>query len=300
MDSGADKTSGRNPYDDEPARRRRAHRRWPWAAAGVALAVAAVAAGAAVAGTMNQAAPAPAAGSAISSTAAVVAPTASAPTTTTTPTPTVTTSAPVPTPAAPPSTPSTAAAGSWATYTSPDGQVSFEHPATWPVSSPPGAAGSGTVDVDVSDETGMVVASLHAGPSGGIGGACQGAVPYAVLDSVEVDVPYQPTKGSVTPRFTFRALQESDHVTASYGLTSFAAGQNGSTCMFYNAVNGPAGSPLFSFADTFQVNAGGTEQIPNRKGAKQFPTMGAARAYMQTPEYLNAKRMITSVKVTAG
>ena len=89
-------------------------------------------------------------------------------------------------------------------------------------------------------------------------------------------------------------------MTASYGLTSFPAGQNGMTCMFYNFVNGPADSPLFSFADTFQVNAGGTEQIPNRKGAKTFPSLDAARAYMQTPEYLNAKRMITSLKVSAG
>ena len=145
-----------------------------------------------------------------------------------------------------------------------------------------------------------MVASLHSGPYRGIGGACQSPVSYVVLDSVDVDIPYQPTKGSVTPRFTFRALQDADHVTASYGLTSFPAGQNGMTCMFYNVVNGPADSPPFSFADTYQVNAGGTEQIPNRKGAKTFPSLDAARAYMQTSEYRNVKRMVTSLKVSAG
>ena len=37
-----------------------------------------------------------------------------------------------------------------------------------------------------------------------------------------------------------------------------------------------------------------------RKGAKTFPSLDAARAYMQTPEYLNAKRMITSLKINEG
>ncbi|MCX6500429.1 MAG: hypothetical protein NTU93_16790 [Arthrobacter sp.] len=292
MDSNNYDLPGKDAYDDEPAKGARARRRWPWAVGAVALVAAAFAGGVAVAGNMGSADPA------ASSTAGVVAPTASA-VPTTTPSPTVATSASVP--SVPPTTSAATAppAASWQTFTSPDGKVSFEHPAAWKVV-PPEGAGSDAVDVDVSDEAGMVVASLHAGPSGGIGGACQGPVPYTVLDSVEVDIPYQPTKGSVTPRFTFRALQEADRVTASYGLTSFAAGQNGTTCMFYNVVNGPTWSPLFSFADTFQVNAGGTEQVPNRKGAKTFPSMDAARAYMQTAEYLNAKRMITSVKVTAG
>ena len=146
----------------------------------------------------------------------------------------------------------------------------------------------------------MVVASLHFGPSGGIGGACQGAVPYTVLDSAEVDLPHQPAKGSVTPRFAFRALQEKDRVTASFGLTDTPAGQNGTTCMFYNVVTGPPESPLFSFADAFQVRAGGSEDDPTHKGAKTFPSLDAARAYMQTPEYLNAKRMITSLKINEG
>uniref|UniRef100_UPI00046260C6 hypothetical protein n=1 Tax=Arthrobacter sp. TB 26 TaxID=494420 RepID=UPI00046260C6 len=188
----------------------------------------------------------------------------------------------------------------WRTFTSPDGKVSFDYPGSWSVSAPAGAAGSGDVDVDVADESAVVVASLHLGPYGGLGGACQGAVPYTVLDVVEVALPYQPSKGSVTPRFAFRALQETGGVTASYGLTSTLAGRDGTTCMFYNVVNGPPESPMYSFADAFQVSVGGPEEVPNRKGAKTFPSMDAARAYMQTPEYVNAKRMITSLKFSAG
>ncbi len=148
---------------------------------------------------------------------------------------------------------------------------------------------------------GLIVASLHYGPSGGIGGACRGPVPYTVLDSTVLDLPYNTSAAdTITPRFTFRALQEPDRVTASYGLTSSVAGKDGTSCMFYNVVSGPAEAPLYSFADAFQVNAGAPMNSGARKGAKTFPTMDAARAYMQTPEYLNAKRMITSLKIAAA
>jgi hypothetical protein len=118
-----------------------------------------------------------------------------------------------------------------------------------------------------------------------------------VLDSVEVDLPHQPAKGSVTPRFAFRALQEPGQVVASFGLTDTPAGQNGTTCMFYNVVTGPPEWPLFSFADTFELGVGNPEGDARHKGAKTFPSLDAARAYMKTPEYLNAKRMITSLKI---
>jgi hypothetical protein len=154
------------------------------------------------------------------------------------------------------------------------------------------------VDVEVANAEGAVVASLHYGPSGGIGGACQGPVPYTVLDSVVLALPYNASASDIiTPRFTFRALQEPDHVTASYGITSSTAGKDGKSCMFYNVVSGPAEAPLYSFADAFQVNAGAPAESGKSNGAKTFSSMEAARAYMLTPEYLNAKRMITSLKI---
>jgi len=304
MDSNNHDLPGGDPWDEEPSNTG-ARRRWPWAAAVVALAVAAVAGGVAVAGNMGSVDRVPAA----ASTVAVTAPTTSA-ALTATPSPIVATSAAVspsssatsasvsPSSSAT-SDPATApSAGAWRTFTSADSKVSFDYPASWRVSDT--AGGSGGVDVDVANEASVVVASLHVGPSGGIGGACQGDVPYTVLDSLEVDLPHQPAKGTVTPRFAFRALQEPDRVTASFGLTDTPAGQNGTTCMFYNVVTGPPEWPLFSFADAFQVRAGGSEDDPTHKGAKTFPSLDAARAYMQTPEYLNAKRMITSLKINAG
>jgi hypothetical protein len=125
-------------------------------------------------------------------------------------------------------------------------------------------------------------------------------VPYAVLDSVELALPYnQAVSNVITPRFTFRALVEADKVTASYGITSSAAGVDGKTCMFYNVVNGPAEAPLYSFADTVQVNTGAVNTGVGGN-SKTFSSLEEARAYMQTPEYLSAKRMITSLAIKAG
>ncbi|MDQ0756844.1 hypothetical protein [Arthrobacter sp. B3I4] len=296
LDLPGEDANGDEAYDNQPSGGSSTRRRWPWAVAGVAIALAAVGGGVALAGNMRSSDPAPAAASSPAGTA----PATSAAIATTTPSSTITTP-----PAVTPTASATSAAaspspsaGTWQTFTSADGKVTFNYPAAWHASQAAGDTGS--VDVDVADEAGVVVASLHSGPTGGLGGACEGPVPYTVLDSVELDLPYQPTKGSITPRFTFRALQETDHVTTSYGLTSFAAGQNGTACMFNNAVSAPVGSPLFSFADTFQVTAGMTDETANHKGAKKFPSLDAARAYMQTPEYLNAKRMITSLKVSEG
>jgi hypothetical protein len=226
-----------------------------------------------------------------------VAPTASA-TSTATPAPSL---APSPSGSVPPAAAPVPPAEEWQTFTSAGGKITFDYPAEWRVAAPTGAAGSPAVDVDVSNADGTIVASLHYGPSGGIGGACQGAVPYTVLDSVELALPYNTSAAdTIMPRFVFRALQERDRVTASYGITSSAAGKDGTSCMFYNVVSGPAESPLYSFADAFQVNAGGPEASGNRKGAKTFRSLEEVGAYMQAPEYLNAKRMITSLKINAG
>jgi hypothetical protein len=263
------------------------------------LAAAAVTVGVLVATNLGSPTSAPAA----STTNGVMAPTASA-SFTSTPSPSLTPSTSVSAPAVviPSATTSVAPVEDWRTYSSAGGKVTFEYPAQWNAAAPKGAAGSPAVDVDVSDADGIVVASLYYGPSGGIGGACLAVpVPYTVLDSVELALPYNTAAADIiTPRFAFRALQTSNGVIASYGLTSSVAGKDGKSCMFYNVVSGPAEAPLYSFADAFQVNVGGSTDGGNRKGAKSFASLEEARAYMQTPEYLSAKRMITSLKINAG
>jgi hypothetical protein len=189
-------------------------------------------------------------------------------------------------------------AQAWKRFVSADGSISFEFPAEWSVQQPQTTNPDyPAVDAVVKDQTGKQMASLHFGAPGGIGGGCANRVPYAVLDSVELALPYNAAASDViTPRFTFRALLEGDKVTASYGITSSTAGVDGKSCMFYNVVSGPTESQLYSFADTFQVNAGSA----GTANTKTFGSLEEARAYMQTPEYLNVKRMITSLAIKTG
>ena len=185
----------------------------------------------------------------------------------------------------------------WSTYSSSGGKVSFDHPGTWSVV-PNGSAFPDMVNVSVKDQAGTLMATLTYGGAGGLGGACrQDPVPYTVLDFATVDVPYNPQiPDSVTPRFAFRAMPDGGGVTASYGLTSTVGGQDGKACMIYNVVNGPPSSSIYMFASAVQMSLGDFE----RGGALTFAGMDEARAYMGTPGYAAAKRMIMSLRISDG
>lgn len=187
----------------------------------------------------------------------------------------------------------------WQTYTSADGKISFEYPSDWTVTDVPAPDGAPRTSVEVKGIEGTALAVLDYGPSnGGLGGACQNPVPYSVLDSMELALPYNTAAAdTIAPRYVYRALEEPGRVTASYGITSSVAGQGGKSCMFYNVVSGPADSPFYYFTNAVEVRSGGAAAGPARVSAKIFPTMEAARAYMQTPEYVRIKRTVTSLKI---
>lgn len=290
------------------------------------LAAAAVITGGVVAGTLGRpvSAPAPAASQETSATATPTptvpvkaSPTAAAPATATSPVPSSARparSAPAATAVAPPaetpmpaepSPPIVTPTGSaplplpagWSTYASPGGTVRFDHPGTWSVL-PNASSFPDMVNVSVKDQAGKLMATLTYGGAGGLGGACRpDPVPYTVLDFATVDVPYNPQiPDSVTPRFAFRAMPDGGGVVASYGLTSTVGGQDGKACMIYNVVNGPPSSSIYMFASAVQMSLGDYE----RGGALTFTSMDEARAYMGTPEYAAAKRMIMSLRISDG
>ncbi|UZX02635.1 hypothetical protein F8G81_08425 [Arthrobacter sp. CDRTa11] len=276
-------------------RRQRRHR----IAGLLSVAAAAVTAGVLVSLNLGPLTSAPAPAGTSTATASPTVSSSMSPTPTPTPSPVPSSGASAAAPAAPPVTASAPPAQAWKSYLSADGRISFEYPADWSVQQPHTINPDyPAVDAVVRDQAGKQLAALHYGASGGIGGVCSTPpVPYAVLDSVELALPYNAAASNViTPRFTFRALVEGDKVTASYGITSSAAGVDGKSCMFYNVVNGPAEAPMYSFADTVQVNAGAA----GTGATKTFGSLEEARAYMQSPEYLNAKRMITSLAIKAG
>ena len=271
--------------------------------AGVAgLAAAAVVTLAVVAGNMgaiNSPAPGPAASNTASDAAPSPSPSASqAATAATTP---ASPSASAAQSSAPSSEPaSVPPAAAWQTFASANGKVAFDHPAGWNVVPLSGDGVGNVVKLQVTDSAGKPVADLVYGDTGGaLGGACSSEPrAYTVLDTVEMQLPYNSGASEVTPRFTFRALETGSGVNASFGITTRRAGADGQSCMFYNVVNGPQESPVYMFADSLQVNSAPSPE--GATGAKSFSSVAEAQAYMQTSAYLDAKRMITSLKITAG
>lgn len=261
--------------------------------AGVAgLAAAAVVTLAVVAGNMG-ASNSPAPGPAASNTASDAAPS---------PSPSASQTATAATSPASPSAsaaPASVPAAAWQTFTSANGRVAFDHPAGWNVVPLSGDGAGNVVKLQVTDSAGKPVADLVYGDTGGALGAACSSEPraYTVLDTVEMQLPYNSAASDVTPRFTYRALETGAGVNASFGITTVKAGADGRSCMFYNVVNGPQESPIYMFADSLQVNSAPS---PEATGVKSFTNVAEAQAYMQTSGYLDAKRMITSLKITAG
>lgn len=192
------------------------------------------------------------------------------------------------------------AAAAWQTFASANGKVAFDYPAGWKVVPLSGNGVGNVVKLKVTDSAGKPVADFVYGETGGaLGGACSSEPrAYTVLDTVEMQLPYNSGASDVTPRFTYRALETGEGVNASFGITTRKAGADGQSCMFYNVVNGPQESPVFMFADSLQVNS--APAPAGATGVKSFASVAEAQAYMQTSGYLDAKRMITSLKITAG
>ena len=249
-------------------------------------------------GTLNSPAPAPAASNTASDAAPSPSPSASR--TADAATAPVSPSAAVAPTTAPSSGPASLPVAAWQTFSSANGKVAFDHPAGWTVVPLSGDGVGNVVRLQVTDSAGKPVADLVYGDTGGaLGGACSSEPrPYTVLDAVEMPLPYNAGASNVTPRFTFRAVETGSGVNASFGLTSSTAGSDGRSCMFYNVVNGPRESPVYMFADSLQVNS--APSPGGASGVKSFSSLAEAQTYMQTPAYVDAKRMITSLTISAG
>lgn len=186
-----------------------------------------------------------------------------------------------------------ATAAPWKTYVDPGKSVSFELPADWTTALVPGTSGSLQV-VEVRDAAGTKVATLTTG-GGGLGGACGPDTqrPYTVLASVPLGIPtFSKDPAAVDPRFVYRLIQGANSFFASYGIADHPAGADGMACLVYNTVT-TAKLGLLSFGDVVQLRSD-PEGTP---GTRAFATIADAQAYMQTAEYQNIQRMITSVKL---
>jgi len=218
------------------------------------------------------------------------------PTTTSSPSPAVTTAAPtVTTTAVPTAADSPGAGGSapasaaWTSYTTADGQLTFEHPAAWSVRDPAGELPEGGgAFAEVTNEAGKPLATLRTNMA--TGSTCLERYPFAVLESQELPLLAQ---GGVAPWFIFETRGDdvapgpADTPAAAYGI-AFAAPSGDSACAIFHFFRWPPTAAMFGAFYNPENNV--------TPGAESLPYLEQARKYAETPEYRDIKRMITSLR----
>ncbi|MHA7241016.1 hypothetical protein [Arthrobacter sp. TMS1-12-1] len=220
------------------------------------------------------------------STTPAAPPSTAPPSTDPTPTPAATappaTTPPSPTPSA--TAPPVAGAG-WVTYTTTDGDLSFDHPADWTVVASTPAPPQG-VAVAVEDPAGRRLATLQTDLV--TGAVCPEEVPYSLLDSEPLPAL---TQGSATPRFVFEGRTDpavADPVAAStlaYGITSGPLPEGPTACPIAHFFTWPpSGAAFGGVYDPYEVYPGKPMHIDT------------PQAYMETEEYQQIRTMLTSLR----
>jgi hypothetical protein len=228
--------------------------------------------GAVVAGCGPQAGP-PAASPTTTAASASPAPSATS-------SPAATSPAPVP----------TATRGSLKTFTTADGQLAFDLPATWSVRDPAGELPEGGgAFAEVTNEAGRPMATLRTNMA--TGSTCLEKYPYAVLESQELPALAQDGE---TPRFIYETRGNTatpgpaDTPAAAYGIVSVPAPTGDLACPMFHFFTWPPTAAMFGAFYNPENN--------RTPGAESLPYLEQARRYMDTTEYQNIRRMITSLR----
>jgi hypothetical protein len=182
---------------------------------------------------------------------------------------------------------SSGTAAAWTKYTTSDGTLSFEYPAGWTIKEPAGPVPpSGGVFVGISNAKNKQVATLRTNMV--TGSECTEKHPYSVLDSQPLPALAQ---GGTTPRFTFESRMDSSATDPAkmnqlaYGITSVPEPTGTEACPIFHFFTWPPSGAMFGGAyDPLDTSGGGS------------PGVDTPEAYMQTQEYKDIKRMITSLK----
>ncbi|WP_437773171.1 hypothetical protein [Arthrobacter sp. KNU40] len=255
------------------------------------IAAAAVTAGVLVVSNLGAltGAPAPANSGHVTPAPSATPSTSATPTATPTPTPTV----------------SMAPAVRWKTFTDATSQATFELPESWfVVERPTMIAGGSYNQASIRDAENKQVAELNFVYDRTIGG-CANPKPYSpkpvtVLDSVDLDIPqkadkvawFSGAKGSPLgpSRFTFTVIK-GDRVYGTVALSEEHELPGTPVCHQINGITGPDNVPLVEFGDTWAMAADGSN------APLVFDTMAEARAYTQTQDYQDMKRMLSSLSL---
>lgn len=191
---------------------------------------------------------------------------------------------------APNATGSAPASAAWTSYTTADGELTFEHPAAWSVRDPAGELPEGGgAFAEVTNQAGKPLATLRTNMA--TGSTCLERFPYTVLESEELPLL---TQGGATPRYMFEtrgneaAPGPADTPAAAYGIASVPAPTGDSACAIFHFFTWPPTAAMFGAFYNPENNV--------TPGAESLPYLEQAKMYADTPEYQDIKRMITSLR----
>ena len=180
------------------------------------------------------------------------------------------------------------AADTWSSYTTPDGSLSFEHPAGWTVTEiePLANDPAGGVSVQVNDAGGDLIAQLDTGIITGL--VCDDpdeAAQYTEYDSQPM--PELDSAQGTDQRFVYRSV-------------AFSTPERGGPVATYAVISesGDRGQcGLFDFF-TFTESSGGrfTGRYSGEDAAPGQTYLDGAAAYENSAEYRDVKRMLVSLK----
>jgi hypothetical protein len=213
-------------------------------------------------------------------------PTSASPGSTVTPTTT-----PAPTAEGTPSATATAPpSAAWTSFTTADGELTFDHPAAWSIKDPAGELpeGGGTF-AEVTNQAGKPLATLRTNMA--TGSTCMERSPYSVMESEELPAL---TQNGTAPRYIFETRGNdatpgpADTPAAAYGIQTSQLPTGASACPIFHFFTWPPTAAMFGAFYSPDNNV--------TPGAESLPYLEQAKKYAETDEYQDIRRMITSLR----
>jgi hypothetical protein len=181
----------------------------------------------------------------------------------------------------------------WKTYTTSHGRLTFDYPGDLTIRDPAGTPPPGGISVEVSNEAGKPMASLQTNVV--TGSECVQQYPFSVLDSEPM--PALAEKGvpdENPPRFMFEtrgdpsAPARTKETIAAYGITMIPEEAGTLACPIFLLFRWPPSGAMFGAGYDPAINA--------TPGDASVPYLEKAKLYVETGEYRNIRRMITSLR----
>jgi hypothetical protein len=158
----------------------------------------------------------------------------------------------------------------WTSYTTTDADLMFDYPSTWTIKDPAGEVpAAGGVFVEVLNANGKSLATLRTNMV--TGSECTQKQPYGMLDSVPLP-----------------ALAQSGPMKVNllaYGITSSPEPTGPDACPIFHFFTWPPSGAMFGGVyNPFDTTPGNE------------PHVDTPQAYLETQEYKDIKKMITSLR----